>query len=186
MSQNNFEIDKIFCAIIIALFVVVLSDNLGNILYSPKRFASKFERGYSIEIAETSSSTQQETGLPEQIDIAAVFKDFDIAKGEQTFKKCAVCHTNNKGGDNKVGPNLWNILNTKVATRENFAYSNAMLALGQAQKSWGYEELYRYLYSPKKYVPGTKMAFAGLKKDQDRVNLIMYLRTLADKPIPAP
>jgi len=186
MSMNNFEIDKIFCAIIVALVVVLLSDNIGNTLYAHKRFAMQFERGYKVEVEEQSSTSGKEAAIPAEIDIAAIFQNFNVSQGEMVFKKCAVCHTTEKNGANKVGPNLWNILNAKVASREGFAYSNAMLAIGQSGAHWGYEELYRYLYSPKKYVPGTKMAFAGLKKDLDRVNLIMYLRTFSDNQVAPP
>lgn len=183
-DNNNFEFDKLFGSIILGLFVLVFSINVGGIIYPLKKFVA--ERGYAIDISSIVAAETSQSGIPDEIDITQIFTVFDVTKGEQVFKKCSVCHTNTAGGANKVGPNLWNILNSKVAIRDGFAYSNAMLAKGNDGDSWTYEELYRYLYSPKRYVPGTKMAFAGLKKDEDRVNLIMYLRTLAESPIELP
>ena len=110
----------------------------------------------------------------------------DASLGEKVFKKCSVCHTINKGGANKIGPNLWDVVGAKTAKHSNFAYSTAMQKRGEEGKKWDYEELYRYLYAPKKYVPGTKMAFAGIKKDSDRANLIAYLRSFSDNTVPLP
>lgn len=185
MSQgDNFEFDKLIGAVLVAGVAFVFSMNMGSILYPVKKFMVK--RGYQVDVSNITAATAAASGIPDEIDIGQIFAEYDLDKGEQVFKKCAICHTNNKGGANKVGPNLWGILNAKVAVRTGFAYSNAMTSKGAAGDVWNYEELYRYLYSPKKYVPGTKMAFAGLKKDSDRVNLIMYLRSLADTPVAPP
>ncbi|MBS0236375.1 MAG: cytochrome c family protein [Proteobacteria bacterium] len=110
----------------------------------------------------------------------------DAVKGAIVFKKCATCHVSEKGAPNKVGPNLWGILGAKTASRDGFAYSAAMAGRGAEGKTWGYEDLYRYLYSPKKYVPGTKMAFAGIKDDKERADVIAYLSKNADTQVPLP
>lgn len=184
MNGDNFEFDKLIGALIVGVFVLVFSINIGSIVYPIKRFV--VQRGYKVDVEDVNVALASSGGIPDEIDISLVFAEFDASKGEQIFKKCSVCHTNNEGGANKVGPNLWNILNAKVAVRDGFAYSGAMLGKGESGDNWTYEELYRYLYSPKHYVPGTKMAFAGIKKDQDRVNLIMYLRSLSNSPAELP
>ena len=185
-DKESFEIDKWIGAIIVGFLVLLFSANLGSVLYPIERFVT--ERGYTVDISSIVVAEGGQTGIPDVIDIGTIMAQFDLAKGEQVFKKCAICHTNDKGGANKVGPNLWNILGAKVGISDGFAYSSAMTAKGERGDAWDFEELYRYLYSPKKYVPGTKMAFAGLKRDEDRVNVIMYLREKADKmlAVPAP
>ena len=102
--------------------------------------------------------------------------------GKKIFNKCAICHTIKKGESNKVGPNLWDIVGAMPARKEDFAYSQSILERGKEGKIWTYEELYRYLFAPKKYIPGTKMAFAGLKDDSERADLIAYLDTMNDNP----
>lgn len=125
----------------------------------------------------------QEAAKPAEPDVLAMLASADTAKGARVFKKCAACHTVDKGGKNKVGPNLWNIVNAERAKVDGFKYSNAM-----AEKSgkWDFESLNNFMVRPKSYIPGTKMAFAGLKKASDRANLLAYLRSLADSPAPLP
>lgn len=111
----------------------------------------------------------------------AVIEEFldgaDLAKGKKLYKKCSACHTPNKGGKNKVGPNLWNILGRDIAGVEGFNYSNALSAKGGV---WDIATLNAFLTKPKEAVPGTKMSFSGVKKDSDRANLIAFLRGLAN------
>ena len=106
-----------------------------------------------------------------------------LENGQKLFKKCGTCHNYEKNSANKVGPNLWNIINRPKANIEGFAYSKALIELGG---KWTYEELAEFLYKPKKYVKGTKMNFAGLKKVEDRANLVLFLRGQSDKPISLP
>ena len=106
-----------------------------------------------------------------------------LESGQKLFKKCGTCHNYEKGSANKVGPNLWNIINRPKAGIEGFAYSKALAGLGG---EWSYEEIAEFLYKPKKYVKGTKMNFIGLKKTQDRANLVLFLREQSDNPIPLP
>ena len=106
-----------------------------------------------------------------------------IEKGQKLFKKCGTCHNYEKGSANKVGPNLWNIINRPKASINGFAYSKALVEIGG---EWSYEELAEFLYKPKKYAKGTKMNFAGLKKVNDRANLVLFLRAQSDNPIPLP
>ena len=98
----------------------------------------------------------------------------------RSAKKCAACHSFDKGGANKVGPNLWGVVSRPIAAHEGFSYS-AALAEKKGQP-WTYDDLNHFLASPKAYAPGTKMSFAGISKDTERANLLAYLRTLADEP----
>jgi cytochrome c len=121
-------------------------------------------------------------GEPEQ-PLPVLLAAADPAAGQAVAKRCASCHTFDNGGANKVGPNLWGIVGNHQAHLEGFAYSDAVKGLGG---TWTYEDLDKYLTSPKDYAPGTKMTFAGIKKATDRANLLAYLRTLSDQPVPFP
>lgn len=182
--KENFEIDKLVIAIAIGLFSIIFSSNIGSLLYIHNQIPSK--NTYIVEIPEKQDIAAPKKGIPDVIDISVIMTKFDVEKGKTIFKKCAICHTDEKGAANKVGPNLYDIVGKLTAQREGFAYSEAMKKRATENKSWTYEELYRYLYSPKAHVPGTKMAFAGLKNDQDRVDVIAYLRTMSDNPHPLP
>ena len=109
--------------------------------------------------------------------------DADLAKGQRVFKKCAACHTVDDGGKNKIGPNLWNIVNRTVASHEGFSYSDAMAA---EEGAWDFERLNRFLSDPKGTVTGTKMAFKGLSRDGDRADMLAYLRSLSATPAELP
>jgi cytochrome c len=109
-------------------------------------------------------------------------KDANVQHGEQNFKQqCSTCHTVDKGGANKVGPNQWNLIGRKKATEEGFSYSSALQKLGG---EWTYEDINHMIFKPQSFARGTKMAFAGLPKEQDRADVIAYLRTMHDDPKP--
>ncbi len=118
--------------------------------------------------------------------VLAMIASEDPAAGEKVAKKCAACHTFEEGGKNKVGPNLWNIVNRPVASFDGYSYSDAMKAHAEGGTVWSYEHLDAYLTKPKDVVPGTKMVFAGLRKESDRAALLAYLRTLSASPAPLP
>ena len=184
--MNNYEFDKIALAIALAVFAIVFCINIGDLIYYPE--ISVIKRGYKIEVPENHiDDIKQENEMDEEnLDLKLLFDKADYKKGESTFKKCSICHTVNKGDANKIGPNLWNIVNSKVASKNEFTYSTAMLHKGSSGDIWNFKELIIYLKSPRKYVPGTKMAFAGIKKLEDRIDLIEFLRTHADAPINKP
>ena len=119
--------------------------------------------------------------------IAVLLASADAAAGEAVFKKCASCHTVDKGGANKVGPNLYGLVDRPIATHEGFSYSTAMTEFSKGgTEKWTWDHLNEFLLAPKKHIPGTAMGFAGIKKDDERANLIMYLHTMADSPVPLP
>ncbi len=119
--------------------------------------------------------------------IAQLLQKADAKVGETIFKKCQACHSGEKGGPNKVGPDLWGIVDRPVAEHEGFAYSAGMKDFSKGgSERWTYDHLYHFLAAPKKFVAGTAMGFAGLPKEEDRANVIAYLRTLADTQVPLP
>ena len=129
-------------------------------------------------ITETKSDTSME-----KVDISALMAMADLAHGEKVFKKCAACHSIVKGGENNIGPALYNVVNRQVGVINDYKYSKALSEYG---KNWTFEELNGYLIRPAKWIKGTKMAFAGLKKEKDRSSVILYLNQNSDNPLPLP
>ena len=116
--------------------------------------------------------------------IGPKLKDANVDKGKALFQQqCFTCHTVDKGGANKVGPNLWGVVGRKKASHDGFSYSSALQGKGG---DWSYEDINHMIFKPQGYVRGTKMAFAGLPKEQDRADVIAFLRTMSDSPAPLP
>ena len=143
-----------------------------------RAFVSVFPPGYPALVALTPASG-------EQVLTRDVLARADYVVGRRAFQmRCSACHTLAQGGTALVGPNLWGVVGRMHGSHEGFSYSDAMAAL--KDKPWDYEALNAFITSPKTAVPGTKMGFGGIKKDTDRANLLAYLQTLSDSPVPFP
>lgn len=166
-----------------ALIVFGLKALAGAIYYSPE----PEKPGYKIETADaTKPADTKGTGeaTAPAASLGALLAKADAKKGETVAKACAACHDLTKGGPNKVGPNLWGVVGRPRASHEGFQYSDAMAS--KKGDPWTYENLFAFIKKPSEFVPGTKMAFGGIAKDADRADLLAYLATLADTPVPFP
>ena len=181
--MSGLEVNKILASIIMAILIVTVIGHLGDLIIDIEHHEEK-ETAYKIEVEEGTSSEGVTKKKEEVIEpISALLASASIENGEKLFKKCATCHNYEKDGANKVGPQLWNLINRPKANVDGFAYSKALAEYGG---EWGYEELAEFLYKPKKYIKGTKMNFAGLKKVKDRADLVYFLREHSDNPAPLP
>ena len=117
------------------------------------------------------------------MDISQLLALGDLVHGEKVFKKCSACHMNVSGGKNMIGPNLWGVIGKKTASVSDYKYSKALAAYS---KNWTFEEMNGFLIKPQKHIKGTKMAFAGLRKEKDRASVILYLNSKSDSPLPTP
>lgn len=178
-SHKSNESNKIFAAILCALLTVMLSGFIANKLI----VAEELDKN-AIEIEGGAVATQAVKSAPKLPDpVMALLATADIEKGAKISKACAACHSFDKGGPTKQGPNLWNIVGQKKGAVAGFAYSEGLIAKGG---DWNYDSLNQFLTKPKKYISGTKMNFAGLKKVKDRAALIAWLRVQADAQAPLP
>jgi len=167
-------------ALLMAAWVVWGSNQIGNFLVHADELE---ENAYKIEVADAGDSgASEQAEAPVEESVLVLMASASVDKGEKAFKKCLGCHTIEKGGANKVGPNLWSILGRKKGAADGYAYSDALLSLGT---TWDYENLNDFLKNPKDYAPGTKMSFA-LKKASDRAAVMLYLRENNDNPPPLP
>lgn len=145
--------------------------------------------GFTIVAAEPEAAAggDKSAAAAPETPIAQLLQKADVKAGETIFKKCQACHDGTKGGPNKVGPNLYGVVDRPIASHEGFGYSAAIKDFSKkGTEKWTYDHLTHFITSPKKFIPGTAMGFAGLPKDTDRANVIAYLRTLADTPEPLP
>ena len=179
--MDSFEINKIVAAILMVALLVIGIGKLSNVIFHVEKPKTP---GYAVEVEQAITvSSSTEKAVDEKIDIAALMAMGDIALGEKVFKKCAACHSIIKGGKNNIGPALYNVVGRKVGIVNDYKYSKAMSGHG---KEWTFEELNGYLIKPAKWIKGTKMAFAGLRKEKDRASVIKYLNQNSDKPKPLP
>src|SRR5690606_27324523 len=180
--MNSTRTNKFVMAFLAAVFVVMTTGMLSDALFSAP---APEKPGYLIEASDASGGGAN-APAKEEVSIAVLMQSADPARGENVYKRCAACHTAEKGGPNKVGPNLWDIVNRPAASIEGFNYSAAMKEFAAEGNKWDYEHLNKFLFSPRGYIKGTIMGFAGDKKDNERADLIAYLRTLSDDPAPLP
>jgi cytochrome c len=181
--MDSFRFNQIAMVLLGTVFVLFALSLLSEGLFHAEAPETP---GYAIAAAESTPAAGTETAAGPAYDpIEGLLASADPAAGEAVFKKCASCHTVDKGGANKVGPNLWNVLGGPILSHPDFNYSAGMKEYG-ADKTWTYEELNGFLFKPKAHIKGTAMGFAGLSKTQDRANIISWLRSQADSPIALP
>ena len=179
--MDSFEINKIIAAVLLVALLVIGIGKVSNILFYVEKPKTP---GYAVEVEQASGSSITTTEVVEKVvDIAALMALGDVASGEKIFKKCAACHSINKGGKHKIGPALYNVVGRKVGGVEDYKYSKALIAY---EKEWTFEELNGFLIKPAKHIKGTKMAYAGLRKELDRASVIKYLNANSDSPLPLP
>ena len=179
--MDSFEINKIVAAVLMVALLVIGIGKLSDIIFHVEKPETP---GYAVDVEEAKTvSSSAEASVEEKIDIAALMAMGNVTHGEKVFKKCAACHSIVKGGKNNIGPALYNVVNRQVGVVSDYKYSKALTEYG---KNWTFEELNGYLIRPAKWIKGTKMAFAGLKKEKDRASVILYLNQNSDNPLPLP
>lgn len=177
--MSGLELNKVVAAVLVAGLVGMIAGNFADILYHPNL---KAKSGYTVELTSTSeSSSAQNKEIEVQIDVIALLAKANVENGANLVKKCTMCHDFTEGGPNRVGPNMWNVVGNKKGHRGDFQYSKALLEKGG---TWNYEDLYHMINKPNSFIPGTKMNFVGFKKPEDVADVIAYLRTLSNSPIP--
>jgi cytochrome c len=179
--MDSFEINKIVAAVLMVALLVIGIGKLSDVIFHVEK---PEKPGYAVDVEEVKTvSTSTKASVEEKVDIAALMAMGDVTIGEKVFKKCAACHSIVKGGKNNIGPALYNVVGRKTGVVSDYKYSKA---LASYDKEWTLEELNGYLIKPAKWVKGTKMAFAGLRKEKDRASVIKYLNQNSDSPLPLP
>ena len=176
--MDSFEINKIIAAILVVFVVVFGISKISDLIYHVEK---PNKSAYKVEAMTASTSTGSDAAT--SIDISALLAMGTVEDGQKVFKKCSACHSVKKGGKNKIGPALYNIIGRDMAELKDYKYSKALIAFG---KSWTFTEMNSFLIKPQTYIKGTKMAFAGLKKEKDRASVIKYLNQNSDNPLPLP
>ena len=180
--MDSFELNKIIAAVLMTALIVIGINKLADSIFyvqTPKQSA------YKVEGVELASSTGIKADVKEvvQLDIKAILALGDETHGKKVFKKCSACHIVAKGGKNLIGPALYGVVGRASASIPDYAYSSALKARG---KNWSFEELNAFLLKPRSYIKGTKMAYAGLRKDKDRASVILYMNSQSDNSLPRP
>ncbi|MFQ5972160.1 MAG: c-type cytochrome [Alphaproteobacteria bacterium] len=171
--------NRIVGALLVALLVGAAAYRVSVRIYEVEELE---ESAFRVEVSaeEEAAVTAEDAGLEP---VSPLLASASVVDGESAFKRCIACHTVEKGGANRIGPNLWNVVGQTKAADETFGYSDA---LSGTDGEWTYEDLNEFLANPSEYAPGTKMSFAGIRKVEDRANLIAYLRENSDSPPPLP
>ncbi len=181
--MDSFEINKIIAAILMTALVLIGIGKLTDVMFhvdKPKESAYKIE---GVEVASSNETKKDKKAVKEVVDIKSLLAMGDLSHGEKVFKKCSACHMIVSDGKNMIGPNLWGVIGRQAGSITDYKYSKAMIAYG---KEWSFEEMNAYLIKPQAYIKGTKMAFAGLRKEKDRASVILYMNSKSDSPLTTP
>ena len=180
--MDSFELNKIIGAILVVALLVIGIGKVSDLVFKVnKPEKSNYKVELDVETAETKGD--EEPVQREIVDIAALLSTGDLAHGEKVFKMCSACHSIKSGGGNKIGSALYNVVGRKIGILDDYKYSKA---LAKYEKNWSFEELNGFLLKPKDWIKGTKMAYAGLRKEKDRASVILYLNKYSDSPLPLP
>ena len=181
--MDSFEINKIIASILLVALLIIGISKISNIIFKVDKLDSS---AYKVELPDDGAKQINEDNTmkaDDEVDISALMALGDVTHGEKVFKKCSACHSIEAGGGNKIGPALYNVVGRKIAALEDYKYSKALV---EYQKNWSFEELNGFLIKPQKWIKGTKMAYAGLRKEKDRASVILYLNKYSDNPLPLP
>ena len=168
---------KIIVSIALAVILIVGINKIADTIYEVEK---PEKSAYQITVASQTEESGDSASSDKSGDIMALLASANASEGEKVFKKCASCHSISKGGKNKIGPALWGVIGRQVGTVTDYKYSKSLIAYG---KKWSFEEMNGFLIKPKEWIPGTKMAFAGLKNEKDRASLILYMNSQSDQPL---
>jgi len=188
--MSGLDITKVILAALTTLLIVLL---IGNVVNELSHKEPLEENAYAVLASDEAEPDKPQPGKPEPVSpaeaapaldsVATLLATADPAAGQTASKRCVTCHTFNEGGANRIGPNLWGIVGKDKGTVDGFKYSDALRDKGGV---WGYDELNAFLASPKAFVKGTRMSFAGIKSVQDRAAIIAYMRQQSGSPLPLP
>jgi len=180
--MTSWDMNKVIGAVLASvLFILAIKMIvIPVVFYAPP----PAKPGYIVQGVQETTTTASQTPAEETIpDWGTVLPKADVAAGQQAAQVCTQCHDWTKGGPDKIGPNLWGVVGRPRASKASFSYSSAM---GSSHDPWTYDKLFTYLKSPSSVVPGTKMTYAGMKSEQQRINLLAFLRTQSDSPLAIP